>query len=257
MTTPPDPTLVNELQRLGVRDGCVLLVHTSYRAVRPVGGGPLGLVASLREAIGPKGTLVMPTMSDGSEVFDPARTPSSGMGVTAELFWRQPGVVRSSHPGGSFAAAGPRAELICAPQVLSPPHGPDSPVGRVHDLDGDVLLLGVEHSENTTLHLAETVAGVPYSVSHPCVVEADGRVEHIMIAETDHCCRGFCIADEWLRECGQQREGKVGNAHARLIRARPLVSIAVKHLTANPLLFLCSPSSCEECDLAWASVPKE
>lgn len=254
MTTPPDPSLVTQLQRLGVRAGSVLLVHTSFRAVRPVVGGPLGLIASLREALGPEGTLVMPTMTDGSTVFDPKSTPSTGMGITAELFWRQAGVVRSTHPDGSFAAAGPHAEAICAPQVLSPPHGPDSPVGRVHDLGGDVLLLGVEHSENTMLHLAEVLAGVPYSVSHACLVERSGRIEQVMIAETDHCCRGFRIADAWLRERGQQREGNVGSGHARLVRAQALVSLAVESLHASPLLFLCAPSSCEECDLARASI---
>src|SRR5688572_832552 len=151
-----------QLRSLGVREGGVLLVHTSFRAVRPVEGGPLGLIRALRRALGPAGTLVMPTMTDGATVFDPRSTPTEGMGVTAETFWRQPGVLRSTHPGGSFAAEGPLAARICEPQPLSPPHGPDSPVGRVRELDGHVLLLGVEHSENTTLHLAEALAGVPY-----------------------------------------------------------------------------------------------
>jgi aminoglycoside 3-N-acetyltransferase len=161
--------LEEELRDLGIREGGVLLVHTSFREVRPVQGGPLGLIRALRGALGPAGTLVMPTMTDGATVFDPHSTPTSGMGITAELFWRQPGVVRSTHAGGSFAAVGPLAAPICARQPLSPPHGSDSPVGRVHDFDGQVLLLGVEHSENTTLHLAEALAPVPYSISHPCV----------------------------------------------------------------------------------------
>lgn len=164
-----------QLRALGVRRGGVLLVHTSFRAVRPVEGGPMALIEALKDALGPEGTLVMPTMTDGESPFDPARTPTWQMGITAELFWRRPGVRRSGHPGGSFAAAGPHAEEICAPQPLSPPHGPDSPVGRVHDLDGQVLLLGVGHSESTTLHLAEAVACVPYSIAHPTVVVVDGR----------------------------------------------------------------------------------
>lgn len=244
-------TIVEELANLGVRRGGALLVHTSFRAVRPVEGGPLGLIGMLREALGPEGTLVMPTMTDGESVFDPRRTPTVDMGIVAETFWRQPGVLRSTHPGGSFAAAGPHAERICAPQPLSPPHGVESPVGVVHALDGQVLLLGVTHSEDTTCHLAEAIASVPYSISYPTVV-APGVTE--MIAETDHCCIGFRQLDEWLGD--RQRMGLVGQATARLADSRAIVEVAVAHLSQDPLVFLCSArKGCEECDAARASVP--
>jgi aminoglycoside 3-N-acetyltransferase len=248
--------VAEQLRSLGVRPGAVLLVHTSYRAVGPVAGGPLGLIAALRAALGSAGTLVMPTMTDGETVFDPRATPTAGMGITAELFWRQPGVVRSGHPGGSFAAEGPLAEAICAPQPLSPPHGPVSPVGRVHDLGGQVLLLGVTHSESTTLHLAEAIARVPYRVEHPCVVDQGGQVATVMIAETDHCCVGFRKADGWLRARGLQREGPVGSAVARLCDARDLVAVAALELASDALVFLCpAAAGCGECDTARASLP--
>ncbi|WP_095957763.1 AAC(3) family N-acetyltransferase [Corallococcus macrosporus] len=247
--------LVRQLRDLGVREGGVLVVHTSFKAVRPVEGGPLGLIQALRAALGDAGTLVMPTMTDGEGVFDPKRTPTEGMGITAELFWRQPGVLRSTHPGGSFAAVGPRARDICRPQPLSPPHGPESPVGWAHDLGGQVLLLGVTQGENTTLHLAEALAPVPYSVTHPCVVEVDGVARTVDIAETDHCCQGFQRADGWLRARGLLREGKVGRADAKLAEARDIVNVVVEHLRADPLVFLCpADAGCEECDRARASV---
>src|SRR3954467_679656 len=78
-----------QLRALGVRKGGVLLVHTSFRAVRPIEGGPPGLIAALRDAVGEAGTVVMPTMTDGASPFDPASTPTCDMGITAELFWRQ------------------------------------------------------------------------------------------------------------------------------------------------------------------------
>jgi aminoglycoside 3-N-acetyltransferase len=249
------PEIVTQLEQIGVRPGGVLLVHTSFRAVRPVRGGPTALIEALRTALGRDGTLVMPSMTAGDSVFDPRSTPTEAMGVVAELFWRQPGALRSTHPGASFAAAGPLAAQICREQPLSPPHGPDSPVGRVRDLDGQVLLLGVGHSENTTLHLAEAVAAVPYSVSHPCVVEVDGAPRTVMIPETDHCCTRFALADDWLRSRGLQREGKVGNASARLARSRDIVTVAVEHLAVDPLVFLCPPAArCVECDGARASI---
>jgi aminoglycoside 3-N-acetyltransferase len=246
-----------QLLSLGVRPGGVLLVHTSFRAVRPVESGPLGLIDALTAALGPGGTLVMPTMTDGDTVFDPRSTPTSDMGITAELFWRQPGVLRSTHPGGSFAAAGPLSERICAPQPLAPPHGIVSPPGRVYDLDGQVLLLGVGHSESTMLHVAESIAHVPYAIPHPCVVASDGIPERVMIPESDHCCRGFCQMDAWLTALGLQREGPVGHANARLSNARDIVTIATGRLAEDPLVFLCAPSEgCRECDKARASIAK-
>ncbi len=251
MTARTEADVAAALRRLGVDDGDVLVVHASYRAVRPIEGGPLGLIRALETAVGAEGTLVMPAMTAGDAVFDPRATPTVDMGATAELFWRQDGVLRSAHPGASFAAAGPHAQDICRPHPLAPPHGPDSPVGRVHDLDGQVLLLGVNHSANTTVHLAETLAGVPYEVEHPCVVEVDRTPRTVMIPETDHCCAGFEQLDRWLRERRLQREGPVGNATARLARARDVVAVAVEHLLEDPLVFLCDPArGCAECDRA-------
>jgi len=249
-----------DLRALGVRRGVVLEVHTSFRAVGPVEGGPLGLLAALRRAIGEEGTLVMPTMTDGESVFDPRETPSVDMGITAELFRQQPGVVRSTHPGGSFAAEGPLAERICAPQPLAPPHGVESPPGRVHALGGQVLLLGVRHSENTVLHVAESIARVPYAVVHPCVVGIDPVTQAprtVGIPETDHCCRGFDAMDAWLRARHLQRDGSVGRATSRLVLARDLVTVAVEALSRDPLVFLCAPDAgCGECDRARASVTR-
>ena len=247
--------VVSQLHALGVKPGGVLLVHTSFRAVGPMENGPLGLIQALRAAIGDDGTLVMPTMTDGETPFDPKSTPTHEMGITAETFWRQPRVLRSPHPTGSFAATGPLAAQVSAPQPLEPPHGHESPPGRVYDLDGQVLLLGVTHSENTTLHVAEAIAHVPYSIQYPCVVEIDGVVRTIRIAETDHCCRRFQLMDGWLRERGLQREGKVGNADARLCNSRDIVTIAVEKLSVDPLAFLCPRNEdCEECNAARESV---
>lgn len=251
----PFEVLVAQLRALGVRRGDVLEVHTSFRAVRPIDGGPLTLVAALLAAIRPGGTLVMPTMTDGTTVFDPLTTPTFEMGITAELFWQQPGVVRSGHPGGSFAAVGPRAVEICAPQPLEPPHGPFSPPGRVVELGGRVLLLGVGHEANTVVHVAEALAEVPYSTAHPTVVEVRGRPCAVPIREPDHCCEGFGRLDEPLRAAGAQTEGPVGHGWARLAEAAAVVAQARAMLAREPLVFLCPPGAgCAECDRARASV---
>lgn len=245
-----------QLRALGVEEGGVLLVHTSFRSVRPVEGGPLGLIGALREALGPQGTLVMPSSPEhDDEPFDPITTPASPtLGVVADLFWRMPGVLRSNH-FHAFAAAGPQAARITADPLPLPPHIPASPVGRVHDLDGQVLLLGVGHDADTTLHLAELLACVPYRVWKYCTVLMGGRPVRIDYAENDHCCARFALADEWLRAVGLQSEGVVGHAHARLARAQTIVALAREQLASDPLVFLHRPSAgCAECNEARQSV---
>ena len=237
-------------------EGRVLLVHTSFRAVRPVEGGPRGLIEALREVIGAGGTLVMPSWSDEEdEPFEPLLTPAAaGLGVVADTFWRMPGVVRSDHVH-AFAAAGPLARRIVSDPLPLPPHIPESGVGRVHELDGRVLLLGVGHDANTMLHLAEILAGAPYRVPHHCTIRRDGRPLRLEYLENDHCCERFAFADGWLRDAGLQREGRVGQADARLARARDIVRIAVERLAEDPLLFLHPPEAgCGECDLARQSL---
>lgn len=244
--------IVDQLRELGVAEGRVLLVHTSFRAVRPIDGGPLGLIEALRAALGPQGTLVMPSWTGvDDEPFDPATTPAAqDLGVIADVFWRLPGVRRSNHCF-AFAAAGPQATRITADQLPLPPHIPESPVGRVFDLDGQVLLLGVGHDANTTLHLAELIAGVPYRIPKYCTVLDAGRPVRVRYQENDHCCARFALTDEWLRARGAQSEGPVGHAHARLARAREIVAAAVEHLTRDPLLFLHPPDAgCAECNEA-------
>lgn len=248
--------VTDQLRALGVREGGVLLVHTSFRATRPIEGGPLGLIEALRDAVGPEGTLVMPSWPrDDDEPFDPMITPSSpSLGVVAETFRRLPGVRRSEH-FHAFAAVGPKAREITSDPLPLPPHIPESPVGRVHGLDGDVLLIGVGHDADTTLHLAELLAGVPYRVPKHCTVLQDGRPVRVDYGENDHCCLRFALADGWLRARALQAEGRVGHAHARLARARDIVAVAMEHLERDPLLFLHPPGAgCSECDAARSSI---
>jgi aminoglycoside N3'-acetyltransferase len=197
----------------------------------------------------------MPSMSDDDDhPFDARATPCASMGVVADRFWRQPDVVRSDHCA-SFAATGPLAAVITAPHPLAPPHGIDSPVGRACALGGFVLLLGVGHSANTTVHLAESVAGVPYRARKHCTVMRDGAPARVEYDETDHCCQRFAQLDPWLRERGLQREGTVGHGSARLVRATDLVRVAVGRLGDDPFVFLHPPDAgCAECAVAWASV---
>ena len=88
----------------------------------------------------------MPSMTDDDHPFDPRATSCIGMGIVAQTFWQLPGVPRSDSPH-AFAAAGSAGCPNTAPHPVDVPHGLDSPVGRVYELDGQVLL-GVDHTAN-------------------------------------------------------------------------------------------------------------
>jgi len=251
----PRSELIKQLRALGVEEGGVLLVHTSFRAVAPVEGGPRGVIAALQDAVGRDGTLVMPAWSSRDSLFDPHRSEvSKSLGIVAQTFWGMPGVLRSDHVH-AFAASGPRAHDVLRDPLPLPPHIPASPVGRVHELDGQVLLLGVNHDADTTIHLAEILGGAPYRISKSCVVLRDGTPTRLEYGENDHCCARFVLVDGWLRAARRQAEGVVGHASARLARSRAIVECVLPRIEGDPLIFLHEPGKgCAECDEARASV---
>ena len=247
-------TLIQQLLELGVKPGGVLLVHTSFSKVQPVEGGPTGLISALHSTLGLNGTLVMPSMSyDDDHPFDKTKSHCSEMGITAETFWRLPGVLRSDN-NHAFAAVGLLAERILAPHPIDIPHGIDSPVGRVYELEGQILLLGVDHTSNTTIHLGENQARVRYRRDKHITIMKDGGPVRFEYREIDHCCQNFAFVDDWLDEMKLQKRGKVGNAEARLIRSRDIVDIVTGHLKENETTFLHPQGVDEECDDARASI---
>lgn len=245
--------LTAQLRELGITASSVLLVHTSFSKVGPVENGPLGLIRALQGALGPDGTLVMPSMPDDDDhPFDPRSTPCLGMGVVADIFWRMPSVLRSDSPH-AFAAIGPEADWITADHPLDVPHGLNSPVGRVYDLDGQILLLGVGHDANTTIHLAESLAGVRYRRRKSVTIIEAGTLTRYCYGEIDHCCENFKLVDQWLDADGRQRHGLVGHGEGRLASARNVVATVTGRLRTNETVFLHEPGVDTQCDEAWAS----
>jgi aminoglycoside 3-N-acetyltransferase len=177
-------SLAEQLRACGLRAGQTVLVHMALSRLGWVVGGAEAAILAFLDVLGPAGTLMMPThttnntdpaewqnppipqewwqlVRDHTPAYNPATTPTRMMGVVPELFRTWPGVLRSSHPVTSFAALGPNAAYLTGDHVLEEDTGNRSPVGRLYDLDGHVLLLGVGHWNNTSLHLAEARATYP------------------------------------------------------------------------------------------------
>ena len=112
--------LAADLRSAGVRPGCPLLIHTSLSTVGHVPGGADTVIDALLEAVGPKGTLVLPTLSYlytnlDSPNFDVRTTPTN-LGTIPETFRSRVGVRRSCHPTHSCAAPNRRATARSALQ---------------------------------------------------------------------------------------------------------------------------------------------
>jgi aminoglycoside 3-N-acetyltransferase len=248
--------LADDLRRLGVRPGSVLLVHTSLSALGWVCGGAQAVVGALLDALGPAGTLVVPTHSNSNSepsewqnppvpeawwpviraempAFDPARTPSGWMGAVPELVRTWPGARRSDHPHYSFAALGPAAEQVTAGHELTSGLGERSPLARVHDLDGDVLLLGAGHDSNTSLHLAEYRIANPRRGESGAAMLRDGRREWVTWEDVIGDEADFDRIGAAFDATGKVTVGPAGNGEARLMNQRELVAFGVAWMAEN------------------------
>jgi aminoglycoside 3-N-acetyltransferase len=245
-------TLAADLRALGVAPGDVLLMHSSYRSLGSVAGGPQAVVEALLDVLGPDGTLVVPThtpentdpatwvnppvppdwwpvIRDGAPGFDVDRTPASRwMGRLAELVRTWPGARRSDHPQVSFAAVGRRAAEITAGHRLDDALGERSPLGAVYRLDGRVLLLGVGHDSNTSMHLAEwRQPAPPRHRTGSAVRRPDGTAQWLEWTDVAEDESDFERLGADVEATGAVMIGRVAGATARLMGQRQLVDFAV------------------------------
>jgi aminoglycoside 3-N-acetyltransferase len=245
-------SLATDLRALGVTAGDVVLMHSAYKSLGVVVGGPQAVVQAVLDVLGPDGTLVVPThtsentdpatwqhppvpeewwapIRDGAPGFDVDRTPASRwMGRLAELVRTWPGAIRSDHPQVSFAAIGPRAEEITKDHRLDDALGERSPLGAVNRLDGKVLLLGCGHDSNTSLHLAEwRQPAPPRHRTGSSVRRPDGTGHWTTWTDVAEDEGDFEDLGADFEATGAATIGPVGDATARLMRQRPLVDFAV------------------------------
>jgi aminoglycoside 3-N-acetyltransferase len=152
--------LRSTLQALGIRPGGVLMVHSGAPAVHRLGWEPSDLIDFLLEYLGPEGTLAMPThpklaLREGRLTYDVRRSPSQ-VGLLTELFRRRRSTLRSRCPIAAAAAMGARAQELTEGHARSwAPHDENSPYGRLAELEGQALCIGVPLNRMTILHVAE------------------------------------------------------------------------------------------------------
>jgi len=248
------PQIVEGLLRLGGEPGDVLLVHSALSSLGRVDGGADTVIQALLDVLSPRGTLMMPTFA-GPPPFDVRNTPSN-LGLITETFRRYPGVIRSFHPTHSVAVLGPRANELVHEHIKSPTAmGRDTPFGRLIEMNGKILLLGVDNDRNTTMHTLEIYAQACYLTDRDASYLDDrGRLQTLRVKSYPGPHRSFIGVDSLLRNAGAMTIGKVGQAVARLIDARRMHDAVLAAFKDDPALVLCDNPECADCVMQRAKI---
>ncbi len=221
-------------------------------------GGAETLVRALLAAVSEEGTLVVPTQTwknldpergvhgdipeawyptlrEHWPAYDPAITPSLNMGILAETVRLWPGAVRSAHPARSFAALGANASDLMAEHSLESPTGEGSPLAKLYDLGAYVLLLGVGHDKNTSLHLAEDRANyAPKSViTESSALMIDGERRWVSYEVLEPISDDFGAIGAAFEREANLGPCYVGEAETKLMDQHALVNFAADYMESH------------------------
>jgi aminoglycoside 3-N-acetyltransferase len=253
-TTPLTVTsLTEQLRACGLAEGQTVLVHLAMSKLGWIIGGAEAVILALLAAVGDSGTIMMTTNSsnntdpyewqhppvpeawwqtirDHTPAYNPLTTPTRGMGVVPELFRTWPGAVRSTHPAFSLAALGPQAKYLVADHALTEDSGDRSPLGKLYELDGYVLLLGVDHENNTSLHLAEfraNYSGKGYLRTGSAML-VNGRRQWVTYETLDTDPDDFEAIGDSFDKAHNIAVQQINGAQVRFFRQRLVVDFAIE-----------------------------
>ena len=242
-----------DLLALGLKNGDTVMMHSSFKSLGGIEGGAETVFRVLLEVLGEEGTLMLPafsyaTVNYDNPNFDRGETPVC-VGYLPEYFRTQvPGVIRSLHATHSCAAKGKLAQMLCADHELDlTPVGEHSPLAKLPEVDGKILILGSPASSNTIMHGVEEAADVPYVLDHdrpiPYVLR-DGEREirqsalrHYFHRETYSYAQRYQRVIPLLSE-DERRQGKVLDADCYLLSARAVWDKGCAMMRKEPYYFV-------------------
>lgn len=249
--------LVSGLKQINLDANAPVIAHASLSAFGEVRGGADALMGALLSQVGglmapvfTYNTMITPlegppdnglTYGGGedqnrmAEFYSPAMPADRLMGAFAEALRQHPSAKRSVHPILSFCGVGVDDALEA--QTLEEPLAPiEALAGR----GGWVVLMGVNHTCNTSLHAAEKRAGRRQFVRW-ALTEAGVRA-----------CPGFPGCSNGFEQLAPlvkaiTRTAQIGNAEVRALPLAPMIEIAAGLIREDPLALLCDSPDCERC----------
>lgn len=228
--------IIKQIQKFNIPKGSVVTIHTSLKAIGKVEGGAEALLDALIKYFTEDGGLLcIPTHTWDGFVCD-RRKAVSCIGVLPSIAAGHPDAVRSYHPSHSVAVFGDRhkAEEFakCDDNTDTPAH-PDGCYGRLYDMDGYILLIGVGQTKNTFIHCIEEMLEVPnrltQETSERTIIHKDGREEKKYIKSFDErildVSVNFGKFEKAFRYHGCITDGFIGNAPTQMCRARQIKEV--------------------------------
>ena len=250
--------LVRAFRGLGVDASAPVLMHSSLSAFGHVHGGAESVVGAVLELFE---TVLVPTFtyktlvvpetgppdnairygahSDRNkmaEFFHPNMPADRLMGVIAETLRQHPNAFRSGHPLLSFAGVNAKEYLI--QQILNEPF---APIAALYDAGGWVLLNGVDHTSNTSIHLGERMAGRKMFTRWALMGEMVVTLENVPF-----CSDGFNAIKPLIDPF--TKTAQVGNALIQAMPLQELVTTTRQLISADPTALLCSRTDCMSCN---------
>jgi aminoglycoside 3-N-acetyltransferase len=238
--------LVSGFRDLGVQPGDTMLVHSSYKSFGPVDGGPQAAVDALEAALGPQGTLIMPTFNFDFNQGKPwdVRKTRSKMGALTEIVRMDPRAKRVFHPFYSFAILGKHAEMLGSLRYKSA-YERNSVFGKLRDLDGKIMVIGLSYNNSMTFfHHIEQMEGVDYRFLKQFtgeVTDENGKTYtdtfEMLVRDVDKGV--MTMVDPMgalMEEAGIIKSARIGEADVKLMKANEAYEFTAREMKRDPHL---------------------
>ena len=217
-----------QLAQMGIKPSDNVLIHTSFKAVGPVEGGPEAFIDAFCEYL-TEGLFLVPThtwsnVTRKQPVYD-VKTTVPCIGLIPRTAAFRPDGVRSLHPTHSVWVHGKGAEEFIAGEELA--ESP-APVGfcwnRLAEIGTKILLIGVTNTNNTFIHAVDEIADLPDRLAlepwEVTVIDGNGnRITHPFRNHGRTGSDNFCNFEEPLVGLGAQTFGTLGDAQVRVVDA--------------------------------------
>lgn len=242
-------TIEEQLKELGVKQGDILLVHGSMKALGQNDLKIEVLIKSIETVLGEKGTLLIPALSyesvDGikNDTFSIKDTPSD-IGALSECFRKMNGVIRSVHPTHSVCARGRFAKELLENHYLDQtPCGPNSPFRLVNEMGGHILFLGCGLKPNTSMHGIEELVEPDYLYGETLQYKLfnanrEKSYKYYKTHGFENMEQCYERIEDLLEEGTELKKGKVLEAECYLINAKAMWKKATKALKEDEHYFV-------------------